>query len=167
MNPISLHTVATGLSVVGVVLTIPSSVVLMLWAINAVRQFVGLEAPAKTNFGGNPDAILLMLKGIREIVGALESFTESVGQFIFNGLSLLALLGLVVGAACWVTGRGLQSNAHWARVAAFILITLTLLPSLLIALSLHNGGRLLMFGFVTVLALGLHALWMGSVRQTL
>lgn len=166
MNPITIQTLATGFTATGMALGLPSLAVLLLWTINAVRTRLAAEASSGTNFGDNPDAILLMLKGITETVSALGRFAGSLGQFVFNGLAIVAIVGLAVGVACWFTGRGLSANANWARISAFFLIALTMLPSILLALSLHNVGRVLMLAIVTLCAFGIHTLWMGYTPQT-
>lgn len=40
-----------------------------------------------------------------------------------------------------------------------------MLPSLLLALSLHNVVRILMFALVTLCAFGIHTLWTGYPPQ--
>jgi hypothetical protein len=164
-NPLTISTLATSFSVIGITLGAPSLTVLVLYVINAIRLRLTSGTSSSTNFGENPDAILLMLKGITETVGALGRFAGSLGQFIFNGLAVLSVVGLLFGIACWFTGRGLSANAHWARVSAFILIALAMLPSLLLALSLHNVGRVLMLAILTLCAFGIHTLWTGYTPQ--
>lgn len=166
MNPLTISTLATSFSAIGVAIGAPSVTVLVLYGINALRLRLASGTPSSTSFGDNPDAILLMLKGITETVGALGRFAGSFGQFIFNGLAILATAGLVAGIACWFTGRGLSANAHWARVSAIVLIAIAMLPSLLLTLSLHNISRVLMLAIVTLCAFGLHTLWMGYTPET-
>lgn len=166
INPITIQTLATGFTATGMALGIPSFAVLLLWTVHAIRTRLTDDASSSTHFGDNPDAILLMLKGITETIGALGRLAGSLGQFAFNGLAILAVVGLVIGVACWFTGRGLNANANWARMSALVLLALTMLPSLLLALSLHNVGRVLMFAIATLCAFGLHALWTGYTPQT-
>ena len=166
MNPITIQALATGFTATGMALGIPSFAVLLLWAVQAIRTRLADDASSSTHFGDNPDAILLMLKGITETIGTLSRLAGSLGQFVFNGLAVVAVVGLVMGVACWFTGRGLNANANWARASAFILIALAMLPSLLLALSLHTVGRVLMLAIVILCAFGLHALWIGYTPQT-
>ncbi len=165
-NPLTISTLATSFSVIGIALGGPSLTVLVLYTINAISLRLASGTSSSTNFGDNPDAILLILKGITETVSAIGRFAGSLGQFIFNGLAILSVIGLLFGIACWLTGRGLSANASWARVTAMALILLAMLPSLLIAISLHNVGRVLMLAIATLCAFGIHTLWMGYTPQT-
>ncbi len=166
MNPLTIPALATSFSAVGVVLGAPSFTLLVLYAIHAIRLRLAAGESSDTSFGKNPDAILLMLKGITETLGALGRIAGSVGQLLFNGLAIVGAVGLVLAVACWFTGRGLSVNAPWARISGFILLTLVMLPALLLALSLHNVGRILMLAIVTLCAFGLHTLWLGYTPQT-
>ena len=80
--------------------------------------------------------------------------------------SFPAGVGLLLALALWLTSKGLQANANWARVSAFALLLLALLPSLLLALSLQNLPRLLMLLLVAICALGIHALFANQIPQT-
>lgn len=166
MNPITIQTLAAGFTAAGLALGLPSFAVLLLWTVNAIRIRLSADASASTNFGDNPDAILLMLKGITETLGAFGRFAGLLGQFLFTGLAVIATVGLILALACWFTGRGLNTHANWARISAFVLLALTMLPSLLLALSFHNIGRVLMLAIITLCAFGLHALWTGYTPQT-
>lgn len=161
MNPITIPTLATGFAVTGVVFGLPSFAVLLLYAVNAIRNQLNTGASASSDFGKNPDALLLMLKVMSEAIGALGRLVGTLGQFLLGGLAIIAGVGLVLAIACWFTGRGLHAHAHWARVSAFILIVLAMLPSLVLAFSLHNFGRALMMLIVILCVLGLHTLWTG------
>lgn len=164
-NPLAIWTLATSFSVIGITLSAPSLTVLVLYVINTIRLRLGEGASSSSNFGDNPGAILLMLKGITKTVSAFGRFAGSLGQFIFNGLAILSVIGLLFGIACWFTGRGLSANASWARASAMALILGAKLPSLLLALSLHNVVRILMFALVTLCAFGIHTLWTGYPPQ--
>ncbi len=165
MNPISLQSLASVFSFVGTIIGIPSLTVLLLYAINEIRQRLS-AAPTSANFGENPDAILLTLKAVTNALSALANLVGSVGQFLFNGIALVAGIGLVLAIALWLTGRGLQTSTNWARVSAFILIMLAMLPSLVLALSLHNFARVLMLLIVMICVLGLRALFADHIPQT-
>ena len=165
MNPISLTSLATTFNVAGTLIGIPSLVVLLLYAINEIRSRLS-AAPTATNFGDNPDALLSVLQIMTEAVSALSRFTGALGQFLFNGLTLIAGVGLLLAVALWLTSKGLQTNANWARVSAFALLLLAMLPSLLLALSLHNLPRLIMLLIVAICALGMHALFAQQIPQT-
>lgn len=165
MNPIPLPSLAAAFNVAGSLIGIPSLAVLLLYAINEIRSHLS-AAPTATNFGDNPDALLSVLKAMTETVGALSRFTGALGQFLFNGLAMIAGVGLLLAIALWLTGKGLQANANWARVSAFALLLLALLPSLLLALSLQNLPRLLMLLIVAICALAMHALFANQIPQT-
>ncbi len=161
MNPINVQTLATGFSVISVALGIPSFAVLLLWVINLIRTRLTAGTPSSADFGSNPDALLLMLKGMTVAIGALGRIFGPLGKFVFNGLALVASIGLVLAIACWLTGRGLHAYAHWARVCAFILLAPATLASFLLALSSHGIVRLCTIVIVALCVCGLHALWTG------
>lgn len=165
MNSITIPTLANSFAVTGVVFGLPALAVLLLYAVNAIRNHLNAGASSRSDFGKNPDALLLMLKGMTEAIGALSRAAGSLGQFLLGGLAIIAGVGLVLAIACWFTGRGLHAHAHWARVSAFILIVLALLPALALAFSLHNIGRALMFLTIILCVLGLHTLWTGYAPQ--
>jgi hypothetical protein len=164
-NPLTISTLATLFSVAGVAIGAPSLSLLVLSVIWMIRLRRAPEI-ASASVGNRPDAILLMLKGIAATVAALGRFSESLGKLLLQGLAIFAVVGLIVGVACWFTGRGLHAQANWARFSAFILIALAMPPSLLLAVSLHKVGRVLMLGIVTLCAFGIHTLWMGYAPQT-
>lgn len=165
MNPLSLTSLATTFNVAGSLLGIPSLAVLLLYAINEIRSRL-TAAPPATHLGDNPDALLYVLKALTETVAALSRFTGALGQFLFNGLALIAGVGLLLAIALWLTSKGLQTNANWARVSAFALLLLAMLPALLLALSLHNLPRLIMLLIVAICALGMHTLFSSQIPQT-
>ncbi len=164
MNPVSIQTLASVFSFAGTIIGIPSLTVLLLYAINEIRHRLSV-APTSTNFGDNPDAILLTLKVMTDALGALANFVGSVGQTLFTGVALIAGAGLLLAIALWLTSRGLQVNANWARVSAFGLLLLALFPALLLALSLQNLPRLFMLLIVAICALGMYALFTPRVPQ--
>lgn len=166
MNPISLQTLATGFAVTGAVIGLPSLAVLLLYAANVIRNHFNAGASSGTDFGKNPDALLLLLKGMTETIGAISRVVGALGEFLLGGLAIVASVGLVLALACWFTGRGLHAHAHWARVSAFSLLVLALLPSLVLMLSAHNLGRVFMLLIVALCVFGLHAVWTGYVPQT-
>ncbi len=166
MNSINVQTLATGFSAISVALGIPSFAVLLLWVINLIRTRLTAGTPSSTDFGSNPDALLLMLKGMTKVIGALGRIFEPLGKFLLNGLALVACVGLVLAIACWFTGRGLHAHANWARVSAFVLLVLAMLPSLLLALSTLNLVRVGMLAIVVLCFCGLHALGTGYTPPT-
>jgi hypothetical protein len=165
MNFVSINAVAIAFKVVGALIGLPSLAVLVLYAINEIRSRM-TAAPGKTNFGDNPDGLLLLLKGMTESIGALARLAGSLSQFLFNSLAVVAVFGLVLALALWFTSRGLQVHATWARVSAFGLLLLALLPSLLLALSLHNVARVVMLLPAAICVLGLRAVWLNQIPQT-
>jgi Ca2+/Na+ antiporter len=118
------------------------------------------------NVGSNPDAILLILKGIAKAFGVLGRIGGAVEGFVVSVLAALAAFGLVFGVACWFIGRGLQSEASWARISAFVLIVLAIVPAMLFALSANNIGRAVLFGVVVLCGIALYTLWNGYAPQT-
>ncbi|MBL9170279.1 MAG: hypothetical protein JNN07_21265 [Verrucomicrobiales bacterium] len=164
MNPITLQGLATGFIATSIAMGLPSLATLLLYAGHQIRN--RLTAPtAEPNFGDNPDAILLMLKGMTQAIGLLGRAAGALGQMAMNLLAGVSVVAFVLAVALWFTGRGLQAEANWARISGFILLLLALLPSLLLALSFHSIGRLLMITLIVLCALGMHALWMGYTPQ--
>lgn len=164
MNPISLSSLAAAFNATATLIGIPSLAVLLLYAINEIRMRLS-SAPSATTFGDNPDALLTVLKVMTETVGALGRFAGAIGQFLFNGLAIIAGVGLLLAIALWLTSKGLQANASWARLSAFALLLLGLLPSLLLALSMQNLPRLVMLLIVALCGLGMYALFAPQVPQ--
>lgn len=164
MNPISLSSLATAFNIAGTLIGIPSLAVLLLYAINEIRMKLS-SAPSASSFGDNPDALLAVLRVMTETIGALSRFAGAIGQFLFNGLAIVAGVGLLLAIALWLTSKGLQANANWARVSAFALLLLALIPSLLLALSMQNLPRLLMLLVAAICGLGLYALLTPQVPQ--
>lgn len=164
MNPISLSSLATAFNIAGTLIGIPSLAVLLLYAINEIRMKLS-SAPSASSFGDNPDALLAVLKVMTETIGALSRFAGAIGQFLFNGLAIVAGVGLLLAIALWLTSKGLQANANWARVSAFALLLLALFPALLLALSMQNLPRLLMLLVAAICGLGLYALLTPQVPQ--
>lgn len=119
MNPITIQALASGFTATGMALGIPSFAVLLLWTVQAIRPRLADDAASSTHFGDKPDAILLTLKGITETIGALGRIAGSLGQFVLNGLAIVAVVGLVMDVACWFTGLSLNANANWARISVF------------------------------------------------
>lgn len=167
MNPVTLSTLATGFAVTGAAIGIPSFAVLLLYAANAIRNRLNAGKPSGSNFGENPDALLLLLKGMTAAIGALDRAAGSLGQFVLSGLAIIASVGLVFAIACWFTGRGLHAHANWARVSAVILLVLAMLPSLVLTLSFHHLGRVFMLAIVILCVFGLRTLWIGYAPPTL
>ena len=153
-NPVTLSALATTFVAMGALLGLPSLTVLVLYAVKTVHDRLS-TAPAGLAIGDNPDALLLMLAGLVKAFGLLARLVD----FVFDVLAVGAAVGLLLGVALWLTGRGLQAHAAWARASGGVLLVLTLLPSLLLALSMQGSGRLVMLLLVVGCALGLQLLW--------
>jgi hypothetical protein len=161
MNPVSLPALATTFVVSGALVGLPSLSVLVLYAVKVLHDRLA-AAPSGLPIGPNPDALMWMLAGMVKAISLLARLLD----FIFGVLAIGAAFGFVLGLALWLTGRGLQGNAPWARISAGVLLVLTMLPSLLLALSLHGTGRGLTMAMVIGCGLGLHALWVSPTAQT-
>lgn len=160
MNPLTLAGLATAFKVVSWLAGLPSMAMLLFYAFHTLRQRAATAAPA-TDFGPNPDAILLILKATTEVLGAAGRVLEAVGQIVLDLFAAAAGVGLVVALVCWGIGHGLQAQAAWARWSAFVLLSLLLLVTLVGALSLRDVGRVAMLAIVTLCVLALHTLWTG------
>lgn len=165
MNPISISLLATLFATVGALLGIPSVTLLAFYAFHQLTKPDG-QAAVATDFGSQPDAILLMLKGMTQALGALAGVAGTAAQFLFNAMAVVATLALVLATACWFTGRGLGAQAAWARISAGVLLSLVLLPALLLALSLHGVARVAMLVLAALCLLALHTIWAGYAGQT-
>jgi len=168
MNPISMTMLASLFTWAGALVGAPSTVVLVLYglyrAVGAGRD--ASDRATSAEFGSNPDAILLMLKGVSTVIASIASAVGSAAQFVFNVLATVAVAGLVVATLCWFTGRGLAAQAAWARVGAGAMLTLVLLPSLLLALSVGSGVRLSMVALTAFCLFALHTVWAGYLPQS-
>lgn len=161
MNPISVATLACVFKIGGAVAGLPSLAVLAFYAVHTVRQRLAAP-PAETHFGDNPDAVLRVLKGMSKVIGTAAHIVGSLAQIALDIAALAAGAGLVLAITCWLTGRGLQADATWARVSASVLLAVVVLLALLLALSMRGFGRLPPFALLVLGALGLHALWSGA-----
>lgn len=165
MNPLSLSSLATTFIAMSVAMGLPSITVLLLYLGNLIRNRLSTPTPTP-NFGENPDAILMILQGMTQAVGVLGRIAGSLGQIALNFLAILSTFAVVLAVAMWFTGRGLQAQTNWARISAFTLLVIALLPSLLLMLSVHHVGRLVMFVVAAFCFLGLHAVWTGYAPST-
>lgn len=168
MYPISMTMLASLFTWAGVLVGAPSTVVLVLYGLHRAVGAGGDASDRATGagFGSNPDAILLMLKGVSTVIASIASAVGSAAQFVFNVLALVAVAGLVVATLCWFTGRGLAAQAAWARVIAGVMLTLVLLPSLLLALSAGSGVRLSMVALAAFCLFALLTVWAGYVPHS-
>lgn len=153
-NPVTLPLLACGFAISGALLGLPSLALLLFYAGHRLNEWVH-PAAGDLAIGPNPDALLLMLAGITKAFGWLAQLLDAV----FGLVALLAGAGLLLAAALWFTGRGLQAGAGWARYSGGTLLLLALLPSALLALSIPGSGRLLPLLMAVGCVLGLQALW--------
>lgn len=165
MSLIPISKLATTFVWSGLFMTMSSAGALVFCLICEIRRRLAGEITAG-QVGKNPDAILLMLKGIVETFAMMGRLTAWLGQMLVYALALLAGIGLVCGLALLFTGRGLQAEAAWARIGAIILILLAMMPPLAIAFSAGTGMRLMALGLLLLFAFGLHSLWNGYTPQT-
>ncbi len=167
MNPIDIETLATALQVASVVVGGPSLVAVVVGAVVVLRGRGAARGTAQSNgrtatdFGPNPDAILLMLQGMTKAAGALGRVGGALGRLLVRGLAIVGVFGLVLAGACWSTGAGLAEHAAWAPLAAGVLIVLALVPAAVLTLLLRGLFRVLALALLVVCVLGLHALWGG------
>jgi hypothetical protein len=161
MNPISVALLASVFKLGGAAVGLPSMTVLVLYAVHTVKQRFATPTP-ETNFGDNPDGVLLVLKGMSQVIGTTASFIGALAQIVFDMAAFAAGAGLLVAVACWFTGRGLQADAISARVSASVMLTVGVLLALVFVLSLRGAGRLLPLALAVLGAFALHALWFGA-----
>lgn len=167
MNPLAIETLATVLQVASVVVGVPSLAAVVVGAVVVLRGRGAASGAAQrdgstgSDFGPNPDAILLMLQGLTKAAGALGRVGGAIGRLPVRALAIVGVFGLVLAAACWSTGAGLADHAAWAPLAAGALIVLALVPAAVLTLSLRGLGRVVALALLVVCVLGLHALWGG------
>ena len=168
LNPISMALLASLFTWAAALVGAPSTVVVVLYGLYRAVGAGGNagDRATGTEFGSNPDAILLMLKGISTAIASIASAVGSAAQFVFNALAMVAVAGLVLAALCWFTGRGLAAQAAWARFSAGAMLTVVLLPSLLLALSAGSGVRLPMVALAAFCLFALHTVWAGYTPQS-
>jgi hypothetical protein len=112
MNPLTLQGLATGFIATSIAMGLPSIATLLLYVGYQIRN--RLSTPTtEPNFGDNPDAILLMLKGMTQAIGFLGRAAGTLGQIAMNFLAGVSAVALVLALALWFTGRGLQAEANW------------------------------------------------------
>jgi hypothetical protein len=160
MNPVSITAVAKAFNVASYAAGLPSLAMLLFYAVHTLQQRFATKPPP-TDFGANPDALLLMLKAMTRVAEAVGGLFAALGQFILDMLAIVSGLGLVAAILCWFIGHGLQAQAAWARWSALVLLSLVLLVALAGVLSLRDFGRVTMLAIAALCALGLQALWTG------
>ena len=157
MNPITLPALSLAFRISGALLCLPSLAVLAMYAAKLVS--VGMVASSGgTDFGSNPDAILLLLSGMVKLFTGLAWLVDR----LFDLLALAAAVGLVLGLVLWCTGTGLRRGAAWARFSAGLLLALLLLVAVLLALSQVGGGRVLMLVLAAASGMALQVSWRGA-----
>ena len=162
MNPISISLLSTMFNTTGVLVGIPSITFLVFYGVHHATKLTA-HAAAGTNFGSNPDAVLLVLKWMTAAIGAIGSLVSAAAEFVFNVLAVVSVAGLVLAIVCWFTGHGLSANAGWARVSAGVILVVMLLVSLVLALSFRNLGRLPMLAMAGFCLLAVQRIWKGYV----
>ncbi len=165
MNPVSIATLAKLFKIGSALVGMPSIVVLALYAVLMWRRRLA-DPVLDANFGPNPDAVLLMLQGLTQVVGSVATFVGAIAQIVLDMAAAAAGAGLMLAVTLWFVGRGLQAHAPWARWGGFALLMLALLVALVLALSFHGVGRLTMLALLAFTVLGLHALWVGPRALT-
>ncbi|MDB5848644.1 MAG: hypothetical protein JWP29_2396, partial [Rhodoferax sp.] len=85
---------------------IPSVTFLAFYVFYQVATFTA-GAESATNFGSNPDGVLLILKWMTTAIGAIGNVVSAAFQFVFNVLAVVSVAGVVLAILCWFTGHGL------------------------------------------------------------
>lgn len=144
---------------------IPSVAFLAFYVFYQLATFTA-GAGSATDFGSDPDGVLLILKLMTTAIGAIASVVSAAFQLVFNMLAVASVAGFVLAILCWFTGHGLSAHAAWARVSAGAILVPLMLVSLVITLSVGNLSRLLMLAITGLCFLALRALWMGYVTPS-
>ncbi len=161
MNPVSVSALASVFTIGGALVGLPSLATLVAYGLITLYQRLS-PLPRPSGFGTNPDAVLLVLQGITQVIGGLARLLGSLAQLVLDLAAVAAGASFAFGLLCWWIGRGLHAHATWARFGAGALLTVLLLVAGLLALSSGGPRRLVPMLIVVVAALGLHALWVGE-----
>ena len=132
--PLSLPALANAFYCAAVVLGLPSITGLLSYAGYILHSRL---APANSSIGAvkNPDAILLMLKGMASVVQGFANVLGFLGRYVMTGIALLSVFGLVMAVGFWATGRGLHHQDPWARGLAGVIVGIGFLFSLFFLLA--------------------------------
>lgn len=159
LDPFPLPVLGRLSCIAAVLLGMPSTLALVLAAVLRV------QAGSSTDSNGlgvkNPDAILLMLDGITRVFGALGGVISTASRWFAAGLGIVGVLGLALATLLWFTGKGLQSQAEWARLSAAALSLAAVGLSLVLTLTIPGLLRLVPLVLATTFVLVLYALWQG------
>ncbi|MEZ6018168.1 MAG: hypothetical protein R3F49_23890 [Planctomycetota bacterium] len=121
------------LRVAAALLGLPCVAVLVLWLV--ARLKAPPPSPGSVVAGvDHPDAVLWTLEGLQRAIGAAGRGLDGLSRIAMSGAAALALCGLVLSVGLWFTGRGLASNAPWARVVALGFVALVGLTAALITI---------------------------------
>jgi hypothetical protein len=110
MNTLCLRHIAGTFRFIGTSLNIVSLTVLLLYAINALRQqFRQTLPPVEPAL--NSDALLQTIQFISDWLATFASSAGLFETFFKHGPALAAGFGIFLAAIFWLTGRGLEANA--------------------------------------------------------
>lgn len=150
-----LRQVATGFQTAGLILGIPSLLALLFFGGSAISLKLMTPPDSPTGHAG-PSLVNYLVDGAR-LMGKAFGFIGAVGQAVFTFFAVIAFAVLLFSVLCYATGRGLVSNAAWARITAMLISAITLLIAALGILSTRRIPGLLFFG--PFAAAGGYALW--------
>jgi hypothetical protein len=159
MNPHLSH-LATAFEVAAAVLAAPSLLGLSLCVF---VRLTARRAKADDSLSSvkNPDAILLMLRGITGLFGLAGGLVGGAANVFFKGVAVASLVLLTLSVVLFLTGRGLHARRDGARVAGALVMGVCLFPSLLCLLTPRRRIRLLGIVATSASGYGLWALWNG------
>jgi hypothetical protein len=160
--------VANGFYALAGLLGIPSLCVTLLYACYRVRLWMA-PAPAESSLDSvkNPDAILMILQGIAKTVGAIAGELGSLGKFIFGVMASVSVVVLCLGVVFFFVGRGLHAHENWARIAAGLLATFSLLVGLLSCLTFRGPFLVFGLGLAGMSAYAIWTLWKGFAASSI
>lgn len=161
MNPVTVPLLATLFQVGGAVLGLPSAGVLVVFAVHKLRRWLATPVPPLGEAGGG-DGLIGLIDGVTRFVHGVAGLVGAFADLVLTMAAFAAGIGLLLGGACWFTGRGLQLHAGWARWCGSALLVGAALLALVIALSLAGPGRVLMLALAVFCLLGVHTLAFGA-----
>ena len=156
---------ATSFKVLGGLLGLPGVALLIHCGFHAMQRRLHATLPPESgveaNGAGNSNGLVMILRGVAEALGTVGRFANALDDMIYGIFTGVATLAVVLGVALWLTGRGLHTQAGWARVVAVVLALGVGIPSILYAISVEKWARVIPVVVVVCSALALRTLWIG------
>jgi hypothetical protein len=115
-----------------------------------------LEPGPSSAADASPDSLIgLLVLGARAF-GSVFRVVGAAGQWVTTALAIVFFVALLVAGGLFLTGRGLQAHAGWARLMASLFACGIMLSSLVAMMVVRRG----LFPLCAALtAAGVYAIW--------